>query len=156
MNLRISNTVVNGKAIELVSGKANTGSPEFYEFEPSYMTTSGAGEVSSRFTTTGFFRDADGNTVRIRMNLWGKEAEEARKHLMASGRVATIVVTNARLSRYVDRKGVARASVNISSKAEYAVESIAAPQAETGFAAAAARAEAQAQHAGFDYSDAPF
>ena len=159
-NLTINTVVVKGKEVELVSGKANFGSPDYYEYVPGYMTTSGAGEVDSRFATTGFFKDADGNTVKIRLNLWGEEADLAKKVLMDSRRVATIMVKNARLTHYTDRTGVARRSASINFKSQYEVLEV--KDHNKSFAdflneaEAANDVEAQASNEYGQYTDAPF
>ena len=155
-NLTINTVVVEGKEVELVSGKANFGSPDYYEYVPGYMTTNGAGEVDSRFATTGFFKDADGNTVKIRLNLWGEEADLAKRVLMDSNRVATINVKNARLRYYVDRKGVERRSANINFKSQYDVIEVKDHTPHRGFAEAANDVEAQAFNEYGQYDDAPF
>ena len=164
-HIRKAVAVVDGQEVTLVSGTCNTGSPKYYEYVPGYLTTSGRGEVNSRFTTTGFFRNADGETVRIRMSLWGKAADEAQEHLMKAGRVATIRVKGARLVPYTDRNGVDRISISINNRSEYDVLKVSEPLSESGFAAAAARAErersaqveSQAAYANpYSYSDAPF
>ena len=118
--INITSADVNGKTVELVSGKANFGHPKYYEFTPAHMSAAG-NEVDSRFSTMGFFRNEDGETVKIRLNLWGEEAELAKKVLMESERVATIMVKNAKLTHYTDRFGTPRSSASINFKSQYEV-----------------------------------
>ena len=118
--INITPVEVNGKLVELVSGKANFGHPKYYEFTPAHMSAAG-NEVDSRFSTMGFFQNKDGETVKIRLNLWGEEAELAKKVLMESERVATIRIKNARLTHYTDRNGDARRSASINFKSQYEV-----------------------------------
>jgi len=146
MNFTTNNKVVNGKEIAVVAGIANTGNPQYNSYTPGYLTTSGAGEVPAKVTTTLFFKDSEGKTLRFRTNFWGEAAEDAKVALVDSNRVAQILVEEARISYYTDKFGEERLSLNINFRGQYKVRTLEEHVGDSGFTAALAKA----------YDDAPF
>ena len=139
----------------VVSGMANTGHPQYNVYTPGYNTTSGAGYVDPKVSTTLFFRTAEGETVKVRANFWGESAEDAKLALVDSDRVATLQITNARLRTYTDRFGVERQSININYRSQYAGVKLEQHGARPGFAQAMA-AQPQINEADIWEGEAPF